>query len=190
MKVLLVNGPPRCGKDTLGRAICQEIDGAVVLKMAEQVKLATHVAYGLVDHLGRPYPADSFEHCKDQPAREFLGLTPRQAYIKHSEIYMKLLHGPEIFGQLWVRRAKLLPRSVRLIVVTDSGFYEENLPVMDEFGACNVSLIRIRREGTTFDHDSRRYIHLPVDSHELENIDQHPEHLVNGGLCIAHKMLE
>ena len=37
---------------------------------------------------------------KDEPNETFLGLTPREALISMSEIYMKPFHGDEVFVPL------------------------------------------------------------------------------------------
>lgn len=90
---------------------------------------------------------------------------------------MKPLHGVEVFG-------KVLANYIRashsdLFFVSDSGFRPEAEVLVREFGAQNVMLIRIHREGFDFTlpggkKDSRDYVNLDdlgVESHDLENVN-------------------
>jgi hypothetical protein len=156
-RIIFLNGPPRAGKDTAANAICAAFPNALKLGFAVHLKRATHAAYGLPHDL----PFDAFEAVKDQALPEFFGLTPRAAYIAHSETYMKPLHGKEVFGQLWLRAVKA--SNAPLIVVPDSGFVDEALVGIREVGAENALLIRIHAEGRgkTFAGDSRSHISLP-----------------------------
>ncbi|CAH2606503.1 conserved protein of unknown function (plasmid) [Rhodovastum atsumiense] len=164
MKLILLNGPPRAGKDTAASAILARMTGAVRLGMSYHLKEATHAAYGMP---GRPH--DAYEAVKDVPNADFFGQTPRAAYIAHSERYMKPLHGADVFGRIFVRRALAL--NVQTIVAPDAGFADEWTPVIAEFGAGNMLLIRVHAEGRgrTFAGDSRSFISLPgvvtVDLH-------------------------
>ena len=96
-KIILLNGPPRCGKDYAGNLLTGP--GARVAKFAHVLKERTHAAYSIL-HRGQPAPHDWFETTKDEPCGEFLGRTPREAYIAFSEQFMKPLHGVDIFGRL------------------------------------------------------------------------------------------
>lgn len=173
MKFVLLNGPPRCGKDSAASHICNRHD-AIRVGFADHLKIATHAAYGL-NYLTH----DIFEDVKDQPRDEFFGLTPRQAYIAHSERYMKPLHGPRIFGQLALRRIREFPVD-SLVAIPDSGFVEEVAPILMAYGTEKALLIRIHRDGCTFDNDSRSYIGLPVWTVDVEN---------NGSLNDFHRTI-
>lgn len=155
MKIVFLNGPPRCGKDTAGN-ILQGSAGYRVAKFAAILKERTHALYG--KHL----PHAAFESSKDQPQGFFLGATPRQAYIAVSERLMKPLHGEDVFGRLLLEHIR--PMAVlRLtgVAITDSGFAAEAAPIVAWAGAAQCRLIRIHREGCTFNGDSRGYIELP-----------------------------
>lgn len=169
-RLILLNGPPRVGKDTAARHLVERL-GAVRMGFADHLKLATHASYGLLDAEGRPLPFDAFEAVKDQPREEFHGLTPRAAYIAHSERYQKPLHGPLVFGTYYLRGMLRRPEA-RLWVAPDSGFAREAEVPMAHIGACNVLLVRIRGEarGKSYDGDSRSYIDMPgVMSLDLAN---------------------
>lgn len=162
MKVILLNAPPRAGKDTGGDAILSFFGGEK-LKFSDPLKDGTHTAWGL------SVATDHFESRKDEPADEFGGITPRKAYIDHAEEYMKRLYGHDVYGKILARRITEYPQGT-LIVVPDSGFAAEAAPVVERVGAENVLLIRIFRDGKDFSNDSRSYISLPgVQAVEIVN---------------------
>ncbi len=169
--ILLVNGPPRSGKDTVGEILATNYPGKVyVTKMAKALKERTHGLYNLfVSGSWEPLRHDFFEDCKDKPSDFFMGITPREAYIAVSERLMKPLHGARVWGDLLVEDIALHGNDSDLVVVTDSGFADEALPVIERYGACNVSLVRLSRPGTSFQGDSRSYINLPVYTHMIDN---------------------
>lgn len=167
MKIVFFNGPPRSGKDTAANEIVYRLgDNWYTVEnigLADHIKLATHVAYGLPNNT----TYNEFEAVKDEPRREFFGKTPRQAYIAFSD-YMKTLHGPSIFGEMYART--VLHSGCDLVVNPSSGFADELEPVLDLLGRENAILIRIHRPGQDFAGDSRSYIELPgVKTFDVEN---------------------
>jgi len=171
-KIILVNGPPRAGKDTAQEAV----QNSTRCKFAQAVKEGAHAAFGLDP---REYPMDVFEAVKDEPNVLFFGKTPREAYIAYSEMFMKPFTGDQqVFGKLlarwidnWVENN---PDINRPFIVTDSGFRDEAVALVEEFGAGNIKLIRVHREGCNFDNDSRSYIKLDdlgVEEEDVVNND-------------------
>lgn len=161
-RVILLNGPPRCGKDTASEFLCSWLNG-VPQKISKILKLKTHAFYGLVGLDNRPVPHDWFEDAKDEPQACFEGLTPRQAYIAMSEQYIKPVHGDGYLGKVLaglIRSSDQILRAERTHVVSDSGFRGEAEELVREFGAENIRLVRITRPGYDFKHDSRGYIDL------------------------------
>ncbi len=168
-RVVLLNGPPRVGKDTAAAALLDRFVSAARLGFADELKVMTHRLYG------HPGEFDAFEHCKDTASAAFLGATPRQAYIGVSERLMKPLHGDDVFGRLWSRRAaQLVEAGAQMIVVPDSGFHIEAMsgPIAS-FGADRVLLLRLHRRGHDFSNDSRGHIDLPgVRAVDVINADR------------------
>ena len=172
MKILLLNGPPRCGKDTISQIIKDDASSIIHQeKFARPMKVTTPLIYGItlqhwVEHLDTPQN-------KDMPCDEFFGKTPREVQIALSEDYLKPLHGSGIFGQLAVRRIEMINFNwFELVVMSDSGFYDEALMIIERFGADNVELWNILREGCNFKKDSRDYIDLKdqgVQQYYIEN---------------------
>ena len=165
MHIILVNGPPQSGKDTLGRLVVAELERrgrpARVEKFAEPIKRGAHSAYGLPPTLD----TEHFNDCKDVPEPRFHGRTPREVYIAFSEAFMKPLHGDGIFGELLAQR--LLRGGARApvgpgacVVVTDSGFDAEAERLAEELGlsAESVTVARVSRPATSFEGDSRDYV--------------------------------
>lgn len=149
--LLLLNGPPRSGKDSIGAALNDR--GWVCLSFARVLKDMTHRMYGVTcSH-------DHFEHIKDQPCGAFYGKTPRQAYIAVSETLIKPLHGKTFFGErmLDVLKPFDVSKSRYSIVITDCGFVDEVRVVAAKYKS---TLVRVVRPGYTFKDDSRSYLYL------------------------------
>lgn len=160
MKILLLNGPPRSGKDTLGKML-QQILGptATVLKFANPLKVATHAVMAILSGTNKVESGDAYEDSKDLVMPEFLGVTPRQAYIALSEQFCKPLLGPGIFGEVLNRHLETAKNSgCEYAIVTDCGFESEAEVVVDQWGPDNVFLVTVARPGCNFSGDSRNYI--------------------------------
>ena len=150
--IILLNGPPGCGKDTAAEFIkkrlnCREYKFSAPLKSALRELLSIDsdrwsqlLAYG----------------AKDEPLLP-QGVSIRQALIKLSEEYLKPMLGQDIFGHIAVRRMKRMV-SASHIVVSDIGFTQEVVPVLDEFTVKRIRILQISRTHCTFKDDSREYI--------------------------------
>ena len=167
MKVILLNGPARSGKDSLANSFTRlahdEGLKAEVVKFAGPLKEMVHRAFGL------PEAHDSQESCKDTPLPQLFGKTPRQVYIALSETFMKPMLGTGIFGRLLADEIELLEKIAKedgepgadFYLVSDSGFFTEAAVVVDRFGLDNIILVHLERDGYDFTGDSRGYISLP-----------------------------
>lgn len=162
MKIILLNGPPRAGKDTISDIIAHEYGcGSAQLKFAQALKEGVHALLGLRDEFDFPLAHDAFEDRKDEPLDEFFGLTPRAFYIEASENLMKPVAGNTAFGRILARRIEALEEAQpEVVLVSDSGFRAEAEELVNRFGADAITLVRVRREGHDFTGDSRSYINL------------------------------
>lgn len=160
MKIILINGAPRSGKDTIS-AMLKQIFPTDVLeeKFARPIKLTVPMLFGIPhDEFKKHY--DSARH-KDSAAPAFFGKTPRQVQIALSETFLKPLFGEGIFGRLLVSRiVRTQSKSSRCVVVSDSGFRAEAEELVKEFGADNIFLWRLHRDGCDYSSDSRGHISL------------------------------
>lgn len=91
-------------------------------------------------------------------------LSLREAMIYISEIIMKPRFGNNFFG---VARAKAIQEG-EIAVDSSTGFVEELPPLIERLGQENILLIRVHREGTTFEGDSRNYIPDGVISNTVD----------------------
>ncbi len=83
-----------------------------------------------------------------------LWLSVREAMIYVSEVICKPRFGENYFG---VARAKAIQDN-EIAVDGSTGFESELPPLIERLGQENILLIRVHREGATFEGDSRRYI--------------------------------
>ena len=168
MRVILLNGPARSGKDSLATAFANHAAkrGKVseIVKFAGSLKDSAHRLFGFVNVMH-----DHFEAEKDKPQHYLHGKTWRQIYIAVSELLFKPTFGADIFGRLTRDEMNVLREVNRMDgdppvdfwLVSDSGFAPEARVLVDSFGVENIILVRLERDGYSFAGDSRGYIALP-----------------------------
>jgi phosphomevalonate kinase len=153
MKVILLNGPPRSGKDTASEMLLAKLGyGAVFYRFASPLKHAVHALFGF-----QGVHEEHFTDTKNTPNAALLGFTPRDLYIWLSEQVVKPKFGTGFFGRAAVNHMRALPKD-RVIVVSDCGFQEEVDILTSALGPENVFVLHIKREGTSFDGDSRGWV--------------------------------
>lgn len=160
MKLILLNGPPRSGKDTAAGFILAEYGPSVaILRMSEPIKSAfagMMLEYTQYEANSRVHA--SFEENKDQQ-HPFLRVSYRQWQIDFSERFMKPRYGNNIFARLFLRNIQGgWCKDADVVVVPDCGFQIEFETLLAAFGPSDISLIRLYRQGYSFAGDSREYI--------------------------------
>lgn len=159
--IVLLNGPPRSGKDTAFRAIKKFMPYAQELKFTSYVKQETHRLYGI------ECEEETYEILKDVPLPEFKMLTPRQAYIKRS-LELRSEYGEDVVARNFVSRLRKAPSP--FIVNSDIGTDLEAELVLSEVGPLNILCLQIEREGHSFASDCRSYVNLKgVDCRRIRN---------------------
>lgn len=151
LRVLLLNGPPRSGKDTLSRILTMRPSFTRVI----EEKFAAPIKQHFADTWG--VSLDWIEANKDNIF--MYGVTVRQMLIDYSELYMKPLFGAGIFGKMMVNRLKEIEEEyceTSVVVISDSGFAAEAGEVIE--AGHEVHLIRLHRSGFDFKGDSRGYL--------------------------------
>lgn len=167
MKIIITNGPPRSGKDTMCGLIREGITGHDLIPMSYKKTLYVGVArrYGLSVEAVFQMNADTL--IKDEPSSIFGGLSVRQALIYESENVIKKKYGPQGVA---IQTFKLLEEEYgterlknAVLYCSDGGFNSELQAAYDYFGIGveDVYIVRLLREGCSFKGDSREYLNLP-----------------------------
>ena len=152
--IILLNGPPSSGKDTAAMFMKKYLPGSV-----REYKISTTLKSGLQTLLGleqEDWNRMLAYGAKDEPQLP-LDITPREALIKLSEDYMKVLFGEDIFGHIAVRRLKRMV-SADHILITDIGFTYEVIPILEEFGSKKIRILKLSRPNCNYKKDSRSYL--------------------------------
>ena len=160
-KIVLLNGPPGCGKDVL--ADCLELLDEDVNRCSFKDPLYDLVAAQYGVPLGWFTKLATNRHRKESKSSHLDDRSPRGAMIHMSEGVIKPVFGRDIFGKLAVK--SLVPGCTN--VFSDSGFIEEVKPLFEAIPWAEVLLVRIHKRGT-FEGDSRNYLdpnefHMTVD---------------------------
>lgn len=169
-KIVLFNGPPRCGKDT-ATDIAISILGhtkAGRYRFAAPLKDAVHALFGMAGIM-----VEYFDGAKEAPQDSLFGMTPRDAYIWLSEEVAKPKFGSDFFARISVTSINRVfgkgpYGEYASVVVSDCGFQSEIDTLSNAFGAENIILVRLHRVGRSFAGDSRSYIEHS-NSIDLEN---------------------
>jgi hypothetical protein len=163
-RILFLNGPPGCGKDTLANHLWSVREDVSRLKFSQPIKDALRAAYQLTD--GQLAWLEHHDN-KSTPTPLLHGLSWRQAQIDFSEKYMKPLYGQSIFGEIALKRTFDMGR---LVLVSDSGFVPEAEVLAAHYGNDNCMVVHIKRPKHDFTGDSRSYINVPgVRTLQLHN---------------------
>ena len=154
MKIILLNGPPRCGKDTLAELFIRRCFNAAHASFKERLIAITLVIYGVSREQW-----DQWYEDKELPRSPLGGKSCREALIFVSEEVIKPKFGDDYFGRAAAQKALgNLRNGYAYTIFSDSGFPEEALPLCDLVGPRNMMVVRMAREGTDYSIDSRRYL--------------------------------
>lgn len=152
MRIVIFNGPPGSGKDTC----CEIISKGTQVRhfsLASPLKRATHCLHGFFSAPETLFLGED----KEQPQEMMGGMVPRQAYIDVSEKMVKEVWGKDFFAKALVRRLNDNPAN-ELITLSDGGFQCEIAVLSEAYGAENIQIVHLVREGCSFEKDSREYL--------------------------------
>lgn len=175
--MVLLNGPPDCGKDTIALHLIPYFAFAKMDPAAPLKRMAAGLLDMDVSAVERHKEAEFNILCKETISDDF-GSTPeygpkdtlRRLLIRISEDFLKPIYGDTFLGRLAVR--ELQRSAYSLIILTSSGFATEASSIIRVVGKSNTLLIRLHRDGCTFDGDSRSYL-KDIAGRELD--------VINGG---------
>jgi hypothetical protein len=162
--IILLNGPPSCGKDTIAKIIKKKI-GSKDYKMAKPIKDAFSALFGIQGELLH----ELMEERKDEAFfTADANITPREVLIKLSEDFMKPLLGNDCFGQVAVNNIGKI--AWKHLTISDCGFNAEVPPIAKAYGCDKVKTILIEREGCKWDSRERLNLHrLGIEGIYLKN---------------------
>lgn len=177
-KFTFINGPPGSGKSTLAELLVKN-DGTLYREsFANPIRDMVYAVFfpdegpisftfdlrdgetkkkRLPSHIMHP-DADNSRHL----------ISNRDVMMSFSEEWMKPQFGDDVFGRLALARCKEQEDFYDRFVFDDSGFAGEAEYIIEQEGASNCLLIRLYRDGTSFNGDSRSHIQLRPDVQYLD----------------------
>lgn len=177
LKVVVFNGPARSGKDSASSYMCKNTENGYHKAFKDELfKICANTLNVSVDTFKNGYD-ETLGEFYNRKGKELLPYedpnmwykdytgnisqrirgkqySKREFLIHMSENVIKPSFGKDAFGKAFVNS---LPEE-GIVFVSDSGFPEELQPVIDHVGAENVLVIRIQRNGCSFEGDSRDYL--------------------------------
>lgn len=157
--VVILNGPPGCGKDTIANSWLEKTLGNTefrphVKAFKEPMYRVAAAALGLPLYEFMELYND--REWKEHSRPEWDGKSVRDLMIATSENYLKPMFGETCMGKLAVSSIQQrIPSQNDVIVFSDGGFKAE----VEELGKhFHVQVIQVIREGCDFKGDSRSYI--------------------------------
>lgn len=152
-KVIILNGPAGCGKDTLAMAL---VEMGFAKGTASFKNPMFNIALAALGPDAYREFLDGYDDRarKEKPEGFLNGLSRRQFMIAISEQFIKPVLGDDYFGRYL---AENLPDGDEVFVVSDGGFASEVAPIVA--AGHDVRIVRLHRDGYTFEGDSRGYLY-------------------------------
>lgn len=152
IKVVILNAPPNAGKDVVAEYFCSKSRVYHHMKFKKplfDIAIATAqidpaVWWGLYED----------RILKETPDARLFNRSPRDHMIHCSEKLIKPVYGKEYFGEVF---AMGLQEGIN--IASDGGFIEELRPTVRKIGVENILILRLHREGCSFEGDSRDYLY-------------------------------
>jgi hypothetical protein len=170
--IIIFNGPPGTGKDELAKHFTSKFgalyrNGTKHMEHKHHLKAIALVITGVTEEeWDERY--DNRE-LKEKPWDKCGNISQRQLYIKISEEWCKPLFNRSYFGDRSTQRIK--ESDAKYFFFSDGGFKNETIPML---AACDrMVIIRIHREGHTYEGDSRKYLYMEmpeqIEEYDLNN---------------------
>lgn len=173
-KVILFNGAPNSGKDASASILKDLFGFGAIHAFKDELYKATAKHYDvdldqfvtmardrtlketktriLVENKGKSLLARIVSFVMNLFSNQ--GISPRQALIHVSEDLIKPVHGNDFFGKQLANTINLSKEEY--FFIPDSGFIDELRPLVE--AGHEVYVVRIHRDGCTFQNDSRSYM--------------------------------
>lgn len=163
--IVIFNGPPGSGKDEAAlyfkRRGFKHLSFKYVLFRETVKEFGVSYDWFMNDYDNRLV--------KERPEEKLRGMSRRESLIYTSEEVIKPKYGKDFFG---VQVSKEVRDGVDYCI-SDGGFVEELVPLINRVGADNMVLVQLTREGCDYSSDSRRYFNgNVVKEYVIENCTQ------------------
>ena len=176
-KVIILNAPPRSGKDKIAK-LFEDHHGFPVVSFKRPM---FNIARGILGETAYQVFLNVYDSdLKDTRKLDMLGgMTCREFMIWISEDIVKPKFGNKHFGWLMSEVLDEMSEDCDTFICSDGGFPDEVEALIDF--SHEVHLIRMHREGFDFSNDSRDYIYLTgqyadkAHQHDINLIDGNPE---------------
>jgi hypothetical protein len=163
VSIILFNGPPGCGKDTMAEAIWRfrwNLPGSWKFDRMSMPNKKAFAGATATEHRLNSYGINSFwEPIKDTPHPLLGGRTYRNWQQDFSEKFMKPLYGEDIFAKLFAERNhdRILAKDFHFLV-PDCGFDIEFRTLRQMYPTVPILVVKIFRDGKDFSSDTRKYL--------------------------------
>lgn len=147
--IILFNGPPGAGKDISADFFKEQ--GFKHLSFKYQLYKETIKYFGVDEK----WFMDGYNNreTKEMPSVYLGHMSRREAMIYVSENIIKPKKGLDYFGQLVANEID----PTKNYCISDGGFIDELVPVINKIGTENFILVQLTRKGCDYSSDSRRY---------------------------------
>lgn len=147
--IIIFNGPPSSGKDEAAfyfkKRGFEHLSFKSVLFRETAREFDVSYNWFMKDYDNRAV--------KEKPEKRLRGMSRREAMIYTSEKVIKPRYGKDFFGTQVAN--EILDGTDYCI--SDGGFIEELLPIINKIGTENITLVQLTRNNCDYSTDSRRY---------------------------------
>jgi hypothetical protein len=170
--ILILNGPPGCGKD-VGAAFLEKELNMQHLRFKTQLYAIALTIAGLPGGYECLFTDRELKESVISSPFVIAGkkVSPRQWLIHVSETVVKPLLGTSFFGKALAAEV-LSNHSGKNIVVSDGGFTEELLSLTVKCPKHRIVVARVHRPGTSFEGDSRSWLSYEAEG-RIKYVDVH-----------------
>lgn len=164
MYIVVFNGPPYSGKDTLSGFFRDYVEKLHHVPMKEESlsNPLRSIAYAMV---GLSYPSKDVSYDSFKAITFNIGgkpVTGRQLMIDASERFLKQCYGQRVMADLLIERNREFGIfDPGLLLIRDGGFQVEVNPLIEWVGRDQVMVVRVERPACDFSQDSREWVYHP-----------------------------